>query len=94
MVDARPDQKRPEYVVELSTRLFCRVEIQSRMVRNFVPSQYPTKLEITTPENAYTHLQPVEVAEDIARVATITARIPWNTREFATRARKIPGARP
>lgn len=94
MAEARPDQKRPEYVFELSTRLFWRVEIQSRTLRNFVPSQYPTKLEITTAENAYAHLQPVPIAEDIAIVTTRTARTPWNTSEFSTSARTIPGPRP
>jgi len=94
MVAARPNQKRLMYSVELSTRLFWRVEIHSRMTRNLALSQYPTKPETITAENAYAHLQPVLRIAERAKVTTRTARIPWNRIEFRRSARTIPVPRP
>ena len=94
MVAARPNQKRPAYGFELSTRLSWRVEIHSRIARNFAPSQYPTKPETATPENAYAHFHPVLTIDARANIATRTARIPWNTRELRKSARPIPSPRP
>jgi hypothetical protein len=94
MADAKPNQKRLAYTFELLTRLFWRVEIHSRMTKNFAPSQYATKLDTTTPENAYAHLQPVLTIAEIPNVTTRTARIPWNIKELRNKARKTPGPRP
>src|SRR5260370_31823380 len=94
MVAARPNQKRLVYSVELSTPLFWRVEIHSRMTRNFALSQYPTKPDTITAKNAYAHLQPALTVIDRAKVKTRTARIPWNRIEFRRSVRAIPGPRP
>lgn len=94
MVAARPNQKRLVYSIELSTRLLWRVEIHSRLTRNFTPSQYPTKPDTITPENAYAHFQPALTIADRARVNTRTARIAWNRIEFRRNAITIPMPRP
>src|SRR6267143_98159 len=89
MVAARPNQKRLVYSVELSTPLFWRVEIHSRMTKNFAPSQYPTKPDTINPENAYAHLQPALTIADRANVTTRTAGIHWTTHELRERAGMI-----
>jgi len=87
---ARPNQKRLVYSFELSTPLFWRVEIHSRMTRNFAPSQHPTNPETITPRHAYAHLQLDLTTAERADATSRTARTPWNIREFKTRARTIP----
>ena len=94
MLADRPNQNRPEYALELSIRLFWRVEIHSKTARNFAPNQYPTKAETTTPENGYAHLQPVFAIEDHASITTRAPSIPSNRREFRSRERTIPGPVP
>ena len=94
MVAPKPNQKRLEYELEISTRLVCRVEIHSRITRNLDPSQYPTNAEITMLENAYANLHPDLTIADRANTTTRTERIPSKAREFKRRARAIPGTRP